>query len=168
MGQVRHFSLKTCLLNTQAEIKSISRRLIKKTWRCKILWKRWPLTISLDIRPMDYMTWIFVKQIVEQRSSSTNISKKSFHGIKKCWKCYIIVIYATKCEKFPNENGEIKSIYISTNLMSALTNKGGDQFPAKFNTAFGEVARMQIDCRWRKVRQFSTFSKSIYCFKVIT
>ena len=31
VGQVRHFSLKTCLLNTQAEIKSISRRLIKKT-----------------------------------------------------------------------------------------------------------------------------------------
>ena len=55
--------------------------------------------------------------------------------------------YATKCEKFPNENGEIKSIYISTNLMSALTNKGDDQFPAKLNTAFGEVARMQIDCR---------------------
>ena len=55
--------------------------------------------------------------------------------------------YATKCEKFPNENGEIKSICISTNLMSALTNKGDDQFPAKLNTAFGEVARMQIDCR---------------------
>ena len=55
--------------------------------------------------------------------------------------------YATKCEKFPNENGEIKSIYISTNLMSALTNKGDDQFPVKLNTAFGEVARMQIECR---------------------
>ena len=57
--------------------------------------------------------------------------------------------HATKCEKFPNENGEIKSIYIyiSTNLMSALTSKGDDQFPAKLNTAFGEVARMQIDCR---------------------
>ena len=57
------------------------------------------------------------------------------------------MIHATKCEKFPNENGEIKSIYISTNLMSALTNKGDDQLPAKLNTAFGEVARMQIDCR---------------------
>ena len=30
--------------------------------------------------------------------------------------------------------------------MSALTNKGDDQFHAKLNTAHGEVARMQIDC----------------------
>ena len=33
------------------------------------------------------------------------------------------------------------------NLMSALTNKDDDQFPAKLNTAHGEVAHMQIDCR---------------------
>ena len=31
------------------------------------------------------------------------------------------------------------------NLMSALTNKDDDQFPAKLNTAHGEVAHMQID-----------------------
>ena len=46
------------------------------------------------------------------------------------------------------KTGKLKVyIYISTNLMSALTNKGDDQFPVKLNTAFGEVARMQIDCR---------------------
>ena len=44
------------------------------------------------------------------------------------------------------KTGKLK-VYISTNLISALTNKGDDQFPAKLNTAFGEVARMQIDCR---------------------
>ena len=51
--------------------------------------------------------------LVERRSFLTSISKKSFHGIKMCWKCYTIVTYATKCEKFLNENGEIKSIYIN-------------------------------------------------------
>ena len=59
------------------------------------------------------------------------------------------------------------------NLMSALTNKDDDQFPAKLNTAHGEVAHMQIDCRLRKVRQFSScFPIRIridsYRFKVIT
>ena len=44
------------------------------------------------------------------------------------------------------KTGKLK-VYISTNFMSALTNKGDDQFPAKLNIAFGEVARMQIDCR---------------------
>ena len=38
-------------------------------------------------------------------------------------------------------------VFISMNLMSALTNKDDDQFPAKLNTAHGEVAHMQIDCR---------------------
>ena len=46
----------------------------------------------------------------------------------------------------PNENGEIKSIYIM-NLISVLTILGDDQFPAKLNTVHGEVAHMQIDCR---------------------
>ena len=54
-------------------------------------------------------------QVVERRSSSTSISKISFHGIKKCWKCYIIVTNATKYEKFPNENGEIKKKYVYIN-----------------------------------------------------
>ena len=34
------------------------------------------------------------------------------------------------------------------NLMSALTNKDDLQFFARLNTAYGEVARMQIDCRY--------------------
>ena len=51
-----------------------------------------------------------------------------------------------KCEKFPNENGKSK-VFISMNLMSALTNKDDRQFSAKLNRACGEVARMQIDCR---------------------
>ena len=42
--------------------------------------------------------------------------------------------------------------------MSALTNKDDRQISAKLNRAYGEVARMQIDCRY--------FS-SIYRFKVI-
>ena len=46
----------------------------------------------------------------------------------------------------PNENGEIKNIYIM-NLISVLTILGDDQFPAKLNTVHGEVAHMQIDCR---------------------
>ena len=38
----------------------------------------------------------------------------------------------------------------------------GHQFPAKLNTAYGEVARMQIDCRRTKFRQFgSCFSAFI-------
>ena len=92
--------------------------------------------------------------LVERRSSLTSISEISFHGIKKCWKCYIIIIYATKCEKFPNENGEVKSKYIYE------SDVGIDYlrwFHAKLNRAHGEVARMQIDCRCQKVRQFSSF-----------
>ena len=38
-------------------------------------------------------------------------------------------------------------VFISENLISALTNKDDDQFPAKLNTAHGEVAHMQIDYR---------------------
>ena len=34
------------------------------------------------------------------------------------------------------------------NLMSALTNKDDRQFSAKLNRAYGEVAPMQIDCRY--------------------
>ena len=49
-------------------------------------------------------------------------------------------------KNFQMKTGKLK-VYISTNFMSALTNKGDDQFPAKLNIAFGEVARMQIDCR---------------------
>ena len=43
----------------------------------------------------------------------------------------------------PNENGEVKSIYIM-NLISVLTILGDNQFPAKLNTVHGEVAHMQI------------------------
>ena len=35
-----------------------------------------------------------------------------------CWKCYTIVTYATKCEQFLNENGEIKSVYINESYIS--------------------------------------------------
>ena len=38
-------------------------------------------------------------------------------------------------------------VFISENLLSALTHKDDDQFPAKLNTAHGEVAHMQIDYR---------------------
>ena len=38
-------------------------------------------------------------------------------------------------------------VFISENLISALTNKDDDQFPAKLNRAHGEVAHMQIDYR---------------------
>ena len=38
-------------------------------------------------------------------------------------------------------------VFISVNLISALTNKDDGQFPAKLNRAHGEVAHMQIDCR---------------------
>ena len=38
-------------------------------------------------------------------------------------------------------------VFISENLISALTNKDDDQFPAELNTAHGEVAHMQIDYR---------------------
>ena len=38
-------------------------------------------------------------------------------------------------------------VSISVNLISALINKDDGQFPAKLNRAFGEVVRMQIDCR---------------------
>ena len=44
------------------------------------------------------------------------------------------------------KTGKLK-VFISINLMSALTNKDDDQFSAKLNTAHGEVAHMQIDCR---------------------
>ena len=44
------------------------------------------------------------------------------------------------------KTGKLKA-FISMNLMSALNNKDDDQFPAKLNTAHGEVAHMQIDCR---------------------
>ena len=39
-------------------------------------------------------------------------------------------------------------VFISVNLMSALTNKDDRQFSAKLNRAYGEVARIQIDCRY--------------------
>ena len=38
-------------------------------------------------------------------------------------------------------------VFISVNLISALTNKDDGQFLAKLNRAHGEVAHMQIDCR---------------------
>ena len=38
-------------------------------------------------------------------------------------------------------------VFISVNLISALTNKDDGQFLAKLNRAYGEVAHMQIDCR---------------------
>ena len=60
------------------------------------------------------------------------------------YRCYLRY---HKCEKFPNENGKLK-VLISMNLMSALTNKDDRQFSAKLNRAYGEVARMQIDCRY--------------------
>ena len=61
--------------------------------------------------------------------------------IKKCLKCYVVVTYATKCKKISKQIGEIKGIYINeTNI------KGYSRFPAKLNTAHGEVARMQINC----------------------
>ena len=44
------------------------------------------------------------------------------------------------------KTGKLKA-FRSMNLMSALTNKDDDQFPAKLNTAHVEVAHMQIDCR---------------------
>ena len=47
---------------------------------------------------------------------------------------------------FRMTTGKLK-VFISMNLMSALTIKDDDQFPAKLNTAHEEVARMQIDCR---------------------
>ena len=62
--------------------------------------------------------------------------------MKKC--CYLRY---HKCEKFPNASGKLK-VFISVNLMSALTNKDDRQFSAKLNRAYGEVARMQIDCRY--------------------
>ena len=56
-----------------------------------------------------------------------------------------VVTYATKNVKnFPNESGKLK-VFISVNLMSALTNKDDLQFPARLNRACGEVAHMQID-----------------------
>ena len=97
---------------------------------------------------MDYMTWILVKYfiLVERRSSLTSVSKISFHGIKKCWKCYTIVTYATECEKISSENGEIKSIYIDESYIG-IDYLRWWSIPAKLNKAHGEVARMQIDCR---------------------
>ena len=47
---------------------------------------------------------------------------------------------------FRMKTGKLE-VFISMTLMSALTNKNDDQFPAKLNTAHGEVAHMQIDCR---------------------
>ena len=44
------------------------------------------------------------------------------------------------------KTGKLK-VFISVNLISALTNKDDGQFPTKLNRAHGEVAHMQIDCR---------------------
>ena len=60
------------------------------------------------------------------------------------YRCYLRY---QKYEKFPNESGKLK-VFISVNLMSALTKKDDLQFPARLNRAYGEVARMQIDCRY--------------------
>ena len=49
---------RVCLTHWQ-KLKTFPKDLSRK--RSKISWKRSPLTISLDIRPMDYMTWILVK-----------------------------------------------------------------------------------------------------------
>ena len=60
--------------------------------------------------------------------------------------CHCYLRYQ-KCEIFPNESGKLR-VFISVNLMSALTNKDDRQFSAKLNRAYGEVARIQIDCRY--------------------
>ena len=56
-----------------------------------------------------------------------------------------------KFKNIYNINIYIKYIYlkvfISVNLISALTNKDDGQFPAKLNRVHGEVAHMQINCR---------------------
>ena len=44
------------------------------------------------------------------------------------------------------KTGKLK-VFISVNLISALTNKDDGQFLAKLNRAHGEVAYIQIDCR---------------------
>ena len=44
------------------------------------------------------------------------------------------------------KTGKLK-VFISVNLISALTNKDDGQFPTKLNRVHGEVAHMQIDCR---------------------
>ena len=131
------------MLNTPAEIKSISQRLIKKTYH------KPPESVRLWQSTLTYDRWITLLDyfssnsfLVERRSSLMSISKKSFHGIKKC--CYVRY---QKCEKFPNASGKLK-VYISVNLTSALTNKDDRQFSAKLNRAYGEVARMQINCRY--------------------
>ena len=49
-------------------------------------------------------------------------------------------------KNFQMKAGLLK-VFISMNLISALTNKDDSPFPAKLNTAHGEVAHMQIDCR---------------------
>ena len=51
-----------------------------------------------------------------------------------------------KKKNFQMKTGKLK-VFISVNLISALTNKNNGQFLAKLNGAHGEVAHMQIDCR---------------------
>ena len=94
---------------------------VKKTYqenvtRCKIAWKRSPLTISLDIRPMDYMTWILVKYFIFSRTKiflnehlqdNISCSKKVLEMLYHCYLRYQM------WKNFPNENGEIISIYIN-------------------------------------------------------
>ena len=49
-------------------------------------------------------------------------------------------------KKFPNENGEIKSIYINESYIG-IDYLRWWSIPAKLNRAHGEVARTQIDRR---------------------
>ena len=51
--------------------------------------------------------------------------------------------------------------------MSALTNKNDGRFPAKLNTAHGEVAHMQIDCRLQKGNSAVVFQYEYVLIRIV-
>ena len=63
---------------------NISQRLIVKTFLKAFAFK----DMDRRITGLIYLSNDSFK--VERRSSLTKISKKSFHRVKKCWKCYVV------------------------------------------------------------------------------
>ena len=98
---------------------------------------------------MDYMTWILVKYFIFSRTKiflNERLQDKFSWNKKVLEMLYHCYLRYRMWKKFPNENGEIKSIYINESYIG-IDYLRWWSIPAKLNRAHGEVARTQIDRR---------------------
>ena len=110
---------RVCLTHWQ-KLKTFPKDLSRK--RSKISWKRSPLTISLDIRPMDYMTWILVKYFIFSRTKiflNERLQDKFSWNKKVLEMLYHCYLRYRMWKNFQMKTGKLK-VFIPMNLISIL------------------------------------------------